>query len=80
MLQASATQRSGRAGRVQPGVCYRLYPKRMHDEVFEAHQAPELLRVPLEGLCLQVCICFGPRCSQALASAIMPCSVHLLQL
>ncbi|KAE8717060.1 hypothetical protein F3Y22_tig00110065pilonHSYRG00307 [Hibiscus syriacus] len=29
--KASARQRQGRAGRVQPGVCYRLYPKLIHD-------------------------------------------------
>ncbi|KAK9789768.1 hypothetical protein WJX73_007283 [Symbiochloris irregularis] len=52
--KASATQRAGRAGRVQPGTCFRLYPRRLHDEAFEDHAAPELLRVPLEGLCLQV--------------------------
>ncbi|XP_057829663.2 ATP-dependent RNA helicase DEAH11, chloroplastic [Cryptomeria japonica] len=42
--QSAATQRSGRAGRTQPGVCYRLYTK----EEFSAmasYRDPEILRV-----------------------------------
>lgn len=27
VAQANAKQRSGRAGRVQPGLCYKLYPR-----------------------------------------------------
>ncbi|KAI4300544.1 hypothetical protein L6164_033912 [Bauhinia variegata] len=51
--KASAHQRCGRAGRVQPGVCYRLYPKVIHDEMLE-YQLPEILRTPLQELCLQI--------------------------
>jgi len=52
--RASAKQRRGRAGRVQPGQCYRLYSRRYHDEVFAERQEAEIKRVPLEGLCLQI--------------------------
>ncbi|KAL0344834.1 UNVERIFIED_CONTAM: DExH-box ATP-dependent RNA helicase DExH1 [Sesamum radiatum] len=51
--KASAHQRRGRAGRVQPGVCYRLYPKMIHDAMPQ-YQLPEMLRTPLQELCLHI--------------------------
>ncbi|XP_075638582.1 DExH-box ATP-dependent RNA helicase DExH1 isoform X2 [Castanea sativa] len=51
--KASAHQRRGRAGRVQPGVCYRLYPKMIHDAMLQ-YQLPEILRTPLQELCLHI--------------------------
>lgn len=50
---ASATQRAGRAGRLRPGVCYRLGSK----ETFErrrAHDIAEIERVDLSQLLLEV--------------------------
>ncbi|KAI9090786.1 hypothetical protein K1719_028639 [Acacia pycnantha] len=51
--KASAHQRRGRAGRVQPGVCFRLYPKVIHDAMPQ-YQLPEILRTPLQELCLHI--------------------------
>ncbi|KAI8562893.1 hypothetical protein RHMOL_Rhmol03G0070800 [Rhododendron molle] len=51
--KASAHQRRGRAGRVQPGVCCRLYPKLIHDAMPQ-YQLPEILRTPLQELCLTI--------------------------
>ena len=37
--RASARQRRGRAGRVAAGTCLRLYPRWLHDDVMDEHQA-----------------------------------------
>lgn len=51
--KVSAQQRRGRAGRVQPGKCYHLYPRCVYD-AFADYQLPEILRTPLQSLCLQI--------------------------
>lgn len=50
---ANARQRRGRAGRVRPGHCFRLFTEKKHSSL-PAHQTPEIHRVPLERLCLLV--------------------------
>ena len=52
--RASAKQRQGRAGRVRNGFCFRMFPRRFHDARMAEHQEPEIRRVPLERLCLQI--------------------------
>ncbi|KAK4492871.1 hypothetical protein RD792_000196, partial [Penstemon davidsonii] len=51
--KASAKQREGRAGRCQPGICYHLYSK-FHADSLPDFQVPEIKRMPIEELCLQV--------------------------
>lgn len=51
--RASADQRAGRAGRVEPGVCYRLWSKVEHG-TRQAHRRPEVSEVDLAGLALEL--------------------------
>ncbi|MCU0718353.1 MAG: ATP-dependent helicase HrpB [Pirellula sp.] len=51
--QASATQRTGRAGRVAPGVCYRLWSE-ASDRSRAAYLEPEIVRVDLASAALQL--------------------------
>lgn len=46
--QASALQRQGRAGRVAPGHCYRLYSAAVFQQQFAEFDVPEICRTPLE--------------------------------
>ncbi|KAK7430347.1 putative ATP-dependent RNA helicase DHR1 [Neonectria magnoliae] len=52
--KASANQRSGRAGRTGPGHCYRLYSSAVFERDFPPFTDPELLRMPIEGVVLQL--------------------------
>ncbi len=52
--KASASQRTGRAGRTGPGHCYRLYSSAVYERDFEEHAEPEILRTPIEGVVLQL--------------------------
>lgn len=52
--KASASQRSGRAGRTGPGHCYRLYSSAVYERDFQEFAEPELLRMPIEGVVLQL--------------------------
>lgn len=51
--RASATQRAGRAGRLEPGVCYRLWSQTQHEQL-AAHAGAEILQADLAGLALQL--------------------------
>lgn len=50
--QASAEQRSGRAGRMGPGHCYRLYSTAVYANLMPKHTTPEILRTPLDTVVL----------------------------
>ncbi|MGI1077447.1 ATP-dependent helicase HrpB [Pseudomonas aeruginosa] len=51
--RASATQRAGRAGRLEPGVCYRLWSQTQHEQL-AAYGTAEILQADLAGLALQL--------------------------
>ncbi|WP_324710622.1 ATP-dependent helicase HrpB [Pseudomonas citronellolis] len=51
--RASATQRGGRAGRLEPGVCYRLWSEAQHEQL-PAYGTAEILQADLAGLALQL--------------------------
>ncbi|VDK59107.1 unnamed protein product [Anisakis simplex] len=51
--RAAANQRAGRAGRVRPGKCYRLYPQKEFDKLMEA-TVPEMQRCNLAPVILQL--------------------------
>ncbi|MFG0257517.1 MAG: ATP-dependent RNA helicase HrpA [Phycisphaerales bacterium JB043] len=51
--RASANQRSGRCGRLGPGICYRLYSREDH-EARPEFTDPEIMRTNLAGVILQM--------------------------
>jgi ATP-dependent helicase HrpB len=53
--RASADQRAGRAGRVEPGVCYRLWST-LEQATRRAHLDAEITQVDLAGLALELAV------------------------
>jgi ATP-dependent helicase HrpB len=53
--RASADQRRGRAGRMQPGVCYRLWTEEAH-RTLAARNTPEILQSDLASLVLELAL------------------------
>ncbi|KAF1394139.1 hypothetical protein PFLUV_G00023410 [Perca fluviatilis] len=68
---ANAKQRKGRAGRVCPGKCYHLY-NGLRASLLDAYQLPEIMRTPLEELCLQIKILKLGSIAQFLEKALDP--------
>ena len=51
----AADQRAGRAGRLSPGVCYRMWSESQHDEL-EKHHQPEIETTDLCSLVLEMAV------------------------
>eukprot|EP01105_Mastigella_eilhardi_P018087 TRINITY_DN4179_c0_g1_i4.p2 TRINITY_DN4179_c0_g1~~TRINITY_DN4179_c0_g1_i4.p2 ORF type:complete len:640 (-),score=154.31 TRINITY_DN4179_c0_g1_i4:31-1950(-) len=82
---ASARQRRGRAGRTRPGCCFRLYTKR-RSMSFASFQVPEIKRVPLEEISLQIKILnlgdirtFFQKCVEPPPSSLVASAIEALQ-
>ena len=83
MSAASAMQRRGRAGRVRPGTCYKMFSRRQGSTLEVSHTTAALQ----EGYCLQyVCVHFngwkspGPVQAQSAAdNSLKPCCLALEQ-
>ncbi len=52
--QASASQRSGRAGRTGPGHCYRMYSSAVFQNQFSKYSQPEILTTPIDSVLLHM--------------------------
>ncbi|SCV74256.1 BQ2448_6688 [Microbotryum intermedium] len=52
--KASSKQRRGRAGRTRPGQCFKLFSHYTEETAMANHPTPEMVRIPLESLCLQI--------------------------
>jgi HrpA-like RNA helicase len=70
--KASAQQRRGRAGRVRPGIAYHLFSTHTYDMELQEYQLPEISRVGIEDLVLQVLILDLGEPSIFLARALTP--------
>jgi ATP-dependent helicase HrpB len=55
VAQAAADQRRGRAGRLAPGTCYRLWTEAEHYQL-PAHRSPEIQTADLSGLVLELAL------------------------
>ena len=77
--RASANQRRGRAGRVREGFSYHLFSSHTYDFVMEEYQLPEISRVGIEDLVLQILILDLGSPSKFLSKALTPPSANAMK-
>jgi ATP-dependent RNA helicase DHX57 len=70
--RAACKQRKGRAGRVRPGKAYKLFSSYFEQHFMKAQGEPEILRLPLEQLCLQIKAMGILEVAQFLGKALSP--------
>ncbi len=75
--QAAADQRRGRAGRQQPGICYRLWTESQH-ATLPRYSTPEILVTDLAPLALDLAL-WGVRDAGKLRFLNQPPTAHLAQ-
>ncbi|XP_041666905.1 3'-5' RNA helicase YTHDC2 [Cheilinus undulatus] len=78
--KASALQRKGRAGRCRPGICFHLFSRLRFSNMLE-FQVPQLLRMPLQDLCLQTKLLAPSSCpiAEFLSKAPQPPPAHSIK-
>ena len=71
--QANAKQREGRAGRVKPGVCYKLFTLETELNQMSKYFLPEILRIPLEStVMISKLYCPDEKVDDFLSNALEP--------
>ena len=75
---ASAKQRKGRAGRVRPGVCFSLFTSDRANKM-RKHPVPEIMRVPLEEVCLHIRKLQLGLCKEFLGRMVQPPHAHAIE-
>lgn len=73
--RSNAKQRAGRAGRVRPGTCWRMYAREVLEESAKEFPVPEMLRISLEDVVLQVLLLQLGRPEVFLAQCLQPPSI-----
>lgn len=73
----SADQRAGRAGRLGPGICYRMWTAATHSRLIE-HRIPEIQEADLASLTLEL-VCWGVSSPDKLMWLTQPPKAHISQ-
>lgn len=68
--RASTSQRRGRAGRVRPGICLSLFTRQRYERLMRQYGQPEIMRVPLEELVLQVNVLYFHACTADMCTVL----------